>query len=238
MDRKILIVGQSHTEALVAAVRETARQNVIIVNLNSVDRHIKLIEKIRLGGYLPEVGAVDLVVSMIGGNFYNTFGLIENPIKFEFSQPGEPDFALAPDRELITYGLIRHFFEDAMTRGFLKNIAALRDHYNSRRFAHVSSPPPVGENAHIEQNPGGYFSDKVHLGVSPPKLRLKLYTLHEAVVQAFCRKEGIEILPPPPPAVTDTGFLERRFWKKDPTHANAAYGRLVLEQIHGILENE
>lgn len=232
MSGNILIVGQSHTEALAKALREQGNDSVTIVNLNARDRRVSLAEKIRSGGYLPPPADFDLVVSMIGGNFHNTFGLIENPMKFEFTEPGEEGFCPSPGRELITYNLIHYFFTEAMTRGFLRNIRLLRNHYGSR-FLHVSTPPPVDDNQHIENNPGGYFADKIHLGVAPPALRLKLYKLHESVVRTFCEKETIEMLPPPPDAVTEKGFLDRRFWKSDPTHANAAYGALVLEQIQG-----
>lgn len=194
------------------------------------DRRLSVAEKLRLGGYLPDMSSFDVVVSMIGGNYYNTFGLIENPIRFDFTEPGETNFALPPGRELITYGLIHHFFSDTMTRGFLQNVKALKESCG-RSFFHVASPPPVDDNDHIANNPGGYFSDKVHLGVAPPALRLKLYHLHETVVRDFCNKESIGLLPPPRESVTSQGFLERRFWKSDPTHANAAYGALVIEQI-------
>lgn len=117
-----------------------------------------------------------------------------------------------------------------MGRRYLQNIKALKERCG-RAFLHVAAPPPVGDNEHIANNPGGYFSDKVHLGVAPAALRRKLYSLHETVLREFCERESIDLLPPPPEAVTPDGFLERRFWRNDPTHANAAYGQLVVDQI-------
>lgn len=225
-----LIVGQSHVEAVVCAIKGVG--GFEIVNLNAVDRSTSISEKIKIGGYIPEPQANLLVASMIGGNFYNTFGLIENSIPFEFAEPGEADFRPDHRRQLITYELLYHYFSGAMRGGFLRSIVDLRDYYGNP-FLHIISPPPIGNDRHIAENPGGYFGDKIHLGVAPANLRGKLYRLHTRVVVEFCRENGIPTLPPPPEAVTENGFLARPFWKNDPTHANADYGRLVLEQLRG-----
>ena len=230
MSSKILIVGQSHTAAVSAAA--AASDQVEIVNLSSRDKGISLQKKIEMGGYLPERKDFGLGASMIGGNFHNTFGLIESSIPFDFIDAGSIEASFIKSRAMITYELIYHYFNDAMRRGFLRSIVDLRD-YCGDKFVHIISPPPIGDDRHILDNPGGYFSDKVHLGVAPASLRGKLYRLHTRVVVEFCRENGIPTLSPPAEAVTEDGFLARPFWKNDPTHANAAYGRLVLEQLRG-----
>lgn len=233
---QILIVGQSHAEALISAQRRLQYPDVEISNLNASDRELSIAEKIRRDGYLPSGQGRSLVVSMIGGNFYNTFGLIENVVRFDFAVPDEDDFVLAADRHLISYELIKHYFNDSMNRGFLESIRFLKNHYSATRFAHVCSPPPISDGNHIAANPGGVFKDKVHLGITPSKLRRKLYDLHTLVISEFCQREGIEMLSPPREAVTENGFLARPYWKQDPTHANAAYGQLVLEQLRGMVK--
>jgi hypothetical protein len=230
----ILIIGQSHAEALVAAQRRTEYPDVEIENLNARHREIKVADKIKMNGYLPSKRHRRLVASMIGGNFHNTFGLIENVVRFDFAVPGEDDFVLAEDRQLITYELIKHYFADLMNRGFLQSIKALRDFYAPCRFIHICSPPPIADNDHIISNPGGVFRSKVQLGVTPSKLRRKLYDLHSHVVESFCKVEGIDFLLPPGQAVTGDGFLARPYWMADPTHANAAYGQLVLDQLQRV----
>lgn len=230
-----LIVGQSHTGALISARKQlgsAAYHDLEILNVNTRDRSIPVVKKIALGGYLPEAGKFTLVASMMGGNFYNTFGLIDNSVPFDFMAPGDSADSVASNRHLITYELLHCYFRDAMRRGFLKSILALKNFYNVS-FIHIISPPPIRDNQHIIDNPGGYFSDKVHLGVAPASLRKKLYRLHTRVLVEFCHEHGIPTLPPPPDAVTEDGFLARPFWENDPTHANAAYGRLVLEQLRG-----
>ena len=230
----ILVVGQSHTEALIAAQRRHEYPDVEIANLNARNREVKVAEKVRQKEYLPGGERRTLVASMIGGNFYNTFGLIENVVRFDFAVPGEEAFVLSADRHLITYELIKHYFSEAMQRGFLQSIKQLRDHYAPCRFVHVCSPPPISDNKHIIAHPGGVFKTKVQLGVAPPKLRRKLYDLHTQAIMEFCDAEGIELLLPPKQAVTDNGFLERAYWMADPTHGNAAYGQLVLDQLRRI----
>src|ERR1700751_2449661 len=131
----ILVVGQRHTEAWIAAQRRLEYPDVEIANLNARHRELKVAEKIKKDGYLP-AGGRTLVASMIGGNFYNTFGLIENVIRFDFAVPGEDDFVFSEGRQLVTYELMRHYFSDVMNRGFLQSIKQLRDHYADSRFIH------------------------------------------------------------------------------------------------------
>jgi len=233
----ILIVGQSHTEAIISAQRHLESPIAEIANLNARHRELKVAEKIKMNGYLPDREGRTLVASMIGGNFHNTFGLIENVIKFDFPVPGEDDFVLANDRHLITFELMKHYFADVMNRGFLRSIKEVRDHYAPVRFVHVCSPPPISDSEHIASHPGGVFKDKVRLGVAPSRLRLKFYDLHTSVIADFCENEGIEFLLPPSEAVTDDGFLVKAYWMEDPTHANEAYGLLVLDQLQRIAKS-
>ncbi len=229
-DPTILVIGQSHVEAVLSA--NPPENKLKIINLNSVDRSISIADKINLGGYLPEPAENSIVFSMIGGNFHNTFGLIESSLPFDFVEPESHNYSFGSKRYLITYELIFRYFTDAMRGGFLRSILKLKNYYGTP-FVHIISPPPIGDDEHIKQNPGGYFKDKVHLGVTPAELRGKLYRLHTRVIVEFCQEHGIPTLPPPAEAVTEDGFLARPFWKNDPTHANAAYGRLVLEQLRG-----
>lgn len=233
----ILVVGQSHTEALITAQRRLEYPDMEIANLNAHHRELKVVEKIKMDGYLPSRERRTLVASMIGGNFYNTFGLIENVIRFDFAVPKEDDFVLAEDRLLITYELIKHYFTDVMNRGFLQSIKAVRDHYAPSKFVHICSPPPISDNEHIVAHPGGVFKSKVQLGVTPSKLRRKLYDLHSLVIEEFCNAERIDLLFPPRKAVTDDGFLARPYWMADPTHANEAYGQLVLDQLRRMIKS-
>lgn len=231
----VLIVGQSHTESLTAALRKRKQREFEVVNFNARDPELKVAQKIRMKDHLPGARGRKLVVSMIGGNFHNTFGLIENVIRFDFAVPGEDDFVLSADRQLISYELIRHYFTDAMNGGFLRSIEFLKDHYSPTKFIHICPPPPISDSDHIAKYPGGVFKDMIHLGIAPSKLRRKLYDLHNLVISEFCKKQGIEMLLPPAQAVDEDGFLARPYWKNDPTHANADYGQLVLDQIRGVL---
>lgn len=233
----ILIIGQSHSEALLAAQRQLESPDVEIENLNARHRELKVADKIKMNGYLPSKRSRKLVASMIGGNFHNTFGLIENVVRFDFAVPGEDDFVLSEGRQLVTYELIKHYFTEIMNRGFLQSIKALRDFYAPSRFIHICSPPPIEDNDHIIAHPGGVFKSKVQLGVTPSKLRRKLYDLHSHVVEEFCKVQGIDLLLPPGQAVTSEGFLARPYWMADPTHANAAYGQLVLDQLRRIVDS-
>ena len=54
------------------------------------------------------------------------------------------------------------------------------------------------------------------------------------MVAEFCVQQGIEVIPHPPDAVDETGYL-RPIHYTDATHTNESYGALVLQQIRRAL---
>ena len=87
-----------------------------------------------------------------------------------------------------------------------------------------------GRRAEVEL-PAGVFADRLHRGVTPARIRAKLYRIHSDIIEQRCAALGVEFLSPPAEAADAEGFLKPAYWTQDPTHANRAYGALLLKQI-------
>jgi hypothetical protein len=66
--------------------------------------------------------------------------------------------------------------------------------------------------------------------LSPPVLHLKLWLLIQDMTGALAESFGVPFCPSPPDARTAQGFLREDLWH-DVTHANRAYGRLMLRDV-------
>jgi hypothetical protein len=74
------------------------------------------------------------------------------------------------------------------------------------------------------------------IGLERPESRLKLWQLETRSMAAWAASEKIEFVLPPSQAFDADGFLDRRFYSDDATHANAQYGALVIDQVSAILK--
>ena len=73
-------------------------------------------------------------------------------------------------------------------------------------------------------------------GVERPETRLKLWLLEAQLMTEWAESLGAGFLAPPAAASDEDGFLGENYYSDDVTHANAAYGALVLDQVAAILE--
>ena len=227
-----LVIGQSHTEALSQALGNIGFRHITVINYNRPEN-----EDFRKGVFNPlmvEGIEPSAVFSMVSGNFHNVLGLIEYPVRFNFMSETDKADSVDADRVNIPYNVMYDYLNTVMRQGFLRVLLQIRELYSVPVY-HICSPPPHPDSEFIEKNPGGYFADKVHLGVAPPHLRLKLYQLHTRVFREFCEESTIDFVPPPANTVDANGFLAKPYWRRDPTHANEAYGALVARQIQDLI---
>lgn len=175
-----------------------------------------------------------LVAFALWGNWYNTLGLIEHPEKFDFIYPNF-DEEVDETRRIIPFTQIKRTFNNNI-RYRLRMIDVLLP-LSTSKVMMIEVPPPIGDEGHIRMFPGS-FREMLPNGVTPPKIRLKLWKLQNEVYADFSRERNIGVLPFPEEAKTADGFMAPEFYHRDPTHANADYGALIisqLEKIHGDL---
>lgn len=177
------------------------------------------------------LGPHDIVLSTIGGNQHAVFSTIQHPQRFDFFDPNGV-IAVEETAEIIPYRTLAGVFEKGIRGRDGKSLAALRK-ATTARLIHIVSPPPKKDNAFIEQFHESHFASEgiTASGVSSPGLRLKFWELQTRLLQQLCDELGIEVMLPPAEALDSKGFLATDYYANDATHANHAYGELVLREI-------
>ena len=220
-----LVLGNSHTTAVAAALEASPDDRFDVVNLASyfdpVNRRNKDLPPRIVDLFRPRN-----IFCTFGGSEHSVLGLLEMPVPFDFMAPDDP--AVEPGRQLVAYGLMRATLERAMRRG-LRHLRELRALYRCP-ITHVCTPPPFRTLAPDRVLPG-VFMKNLHLGLSPASLRKKLHALHSDIARQACAEAGVGVLPVPDGCTDDDGFLREEYWSIDPTHGNALYGALVIRQM-------
>lgn len=176
-----------------------------------------------------EDAAVPFVFDCVSGNEYHFLGLVNHARPFDFVLEDAPDLPLVPGAEIIPSGLMRARLNHAigMARHTLAGLRAA----TTLPIWHIQSPPPVPDPDHIARHPSVFAGAIAERGVAPATLRLKLWRLQSDAYRAACAELGISFVPSPSAALDPDGFLRSAGWNPDPTHANAWYGALVLDQV-------
>ncbi len=228
MSDQILILGMSHVTAVQRALEAARDQSIRTVNLDAAPQVYDRDQR-RLDLRALRVRRPRAVVLMLGGNLHNRFGMLEHPEPFTLAA-ADGTLALDPARQVIPREVMRETMATALAPIF-EIAVKIHVHYGAApRWLHVSAPPPIADTVHIRRHPG-IFYDKLDLGFPPAQLRHALYQMQTELYAACARRHGATFVLPPARALTPDGFLAQPYWDRDPTHGNAAYGRLVLDDI-------
>ncbi len=172
----------------------------------------------------------DGVCLAIGGNAHEAFGLVEHPTPFDFVCETEPQAPLLPGREPVTGGLIAAALEATPLYARQRALRQLLAAALPGPLAELESPPPNAA-AHLMQHAGVYADRLREGGLAPTALRRKLWRLHSRLVRRDGEAAGIGFIPVPEAAIGADGCLVAAARAPDATHANAWYGRRVIEQL-------
>jgi hypothetical protein len=169
------------------------------------------------------------IVSMLNGNEHALIMLNRFPaydfvdIDLTNFQPGVPVIDTAFIDDVIS-GWINAVFPALLT---------VR-HMTENPLIHVLPPPPR-ENPERSRHFEVLNELVAAFGFLPEQVRLKWYRRYCRKLSAQLASVGIIVLPPPNDACTIDGLLKEEF-AEGITHGNAAYGRLVAEQLSILLE--
>lgn len=233
--KKTTIIGDSHILAIKEALAKRGGENlgeVMIDRLEQMKDGVlrEGVAESALEGIASSAAPSDLIVSVFGGNQFNVFGLMRHPEPFDFVDVDEPD-DLDAEARVIPLKIMEATFE-RFVRGrdgkLLKKLAG-----GKATVIHLEPPPPKDDDSFILGNAETYFKrlDITSIGLSKPSLRKKLWRLQSRVMKALCDELGVAFIEAPQSTIDASGFLKRDYYGRDATHANAAYGAAVLEQI-------
>lgn len=228
MPDKILIIGMSHIVALNGALRPKERETVTVLHLNDNSGGLYDPKTNTLDLSVLEIDPPDRVYVSIGGNFHNVFSVFENPMPFSFGDATTGAVSFDPTRRFIPYDMIYEHFERCLEPA-LKHMEPIHDRFRDSSIYCLCAPPPIADEDHIRRYPG-LFAPKIEQGFAPRNLRLRAHRLQRDIYNARCTRLGGTFIDPPEAALDAEGFLGKAYWNNDPTHGNAAYGRLVLDQ--------
>jgi hypothetical protein len=238
---KVLLFGDSHTDALKKALRK--RTNVICDF--EAYRYARPKNDGQIGDFseeeiLAKVAALspqDIVISTIGGNQHQVVSLIQHPISFDIMLKGDAPEPVAENDYVIPYAQIREYFENGLRGKDGRRLQALKNSGTCRVF-HLVPPPPKEDEAHILKKQETAFVEAglKEKGISPAALRLKIWRLQVQVLQQLTAEWDVGLLTNPDGTRCSKGFLHPDYYAQDATHANAAYGELVFKQIEKLLE--
>ncbi|XWN32191.1 MAG: hypothetical protein ROR55_03485 [Devosia sp.] len=223
----LVVFGMSHIKALAMACIDAKEDRLALVFIKQRRKGT------RTAGLAPPLFAryrPKAVISMIGGNFHNLFGLLEHPEPFDFADPTLPE--LDTSRRIVPRSEMRALFK-LQLEDHLNRIAALRQYYGVP-MAHISSPPPNSDEDHLRNHLGG-LAQKAGLDpqFTPKMIRLKLYRLQNEVLEEGCKALGVTFIGPPAKTIDEEGFLSAHYRQNDPTHGNSRYGKQVLRDVRG-----
>lgn len=228
MVSRVLVIGASHTNVVARALAARPDEAITVINLH--DDHRRLRAEVKSGRIARDHPA-DVVFSMLGGNYFNRFGLSEHPYPFDLVEDGGD--GIDPGRALIHRSMLREVFREKL-RSFRRLLSALVAQYDGPVY-HLCSPPPTQSSLHLEAFPAS-FAAEIARGVAPARLRMNLYRLQTDILREYAEELGVVFISPPAEALDGEGFLAPDYRADDPTHGNARYGALVLAQIESLRE--
>lgn len=179
-------------------------------------------------GHIIRSRAPDVVVCVLMGNEYNSMAMIRHPRPYDFAWP-ERGFAAEPEAEEIPFAMMKAQLEALASRNALLFWKVIAQAASCPLYL-LPPPPPIASETHILAHPGKFGEMAVRYGVNRPEFRCKMWQLYCEVLREAVAGSATHFLELPE-AVIDDGFLAEPYWSTDPTHANAAYGEILLAAI-------
>lgn len=228
------IIGMSHVTALARAATPAEAGAIRFINLRATPELVEM-KTARLAPGFWQGPDPELVCLCLGGNLHNLICLMESSDPFALGDAAQGAVAGGEGRHFVPQDMMRAYIAQRLAQVFAL-AAAIHARFPAARFLHLSSPPPVRQGpvlTEAEKAAGGAKAMTQYLvfDVNPPPLRLAVFALQNALYADCAARLGADFLPPPQGALTPEGLLADGFWDDDPTHGNAAWGRLMLDQI-------
>lgn len=223
----LLVVGHSHTVCMAAASREMPGISVI----NILRAAKGLADPAEIADRIAEVVGGDkpaAVCLCIRGNHHNMLGLVEHPQPFAIGHETLGATSDDDDRHFIPYQLMfDNLYRNRM--GDMVLGRAILERFPGASRLYVNPPPPKKVWTTGKMPPG--IAEVLHRGASPDALRAQLYKIQTATMAKMAAELGATFVAQTDAVQTEDGFLRPEFETEETTHANAAYGAVMLDEI-------
>lgn len=235
---RIAVFGDSHTAALQSAKdfpnRRHWYEHVRIFRVLK-DKNGKAVGDTTLADFCQSIrgySPTDFVFSAVGGNQYAVVSTVKTPIEYDFLVSPEDDDFNDDEAAIVPFRALAGYIENGIRGAIGPVLREIRASTRARVF-HLAPPPPKESNEFISSHFESRFAIQgiADLGPTRPELRLKCWKLQLDYLARLCDELGVELVMPPPPAVTPGGYLDPRCYAKDVTHGNRRYGEYVLREI-------
>ncbi|MEO0635849.1 MAG: hypothetical protein AAFY73_04315 [Pseudomonadota bacterium] len=175
--------------------------------------------------------------SVFGGNHHQVLTLIGHERPYDVYMPEFSHVPLETDAEILSRSYVEQTLLEFVI-GPYRDISIFLRAFPKFEFWHIQSPPPIGDDTFVRSNIDSWFVEQMKLNsdfpLTPRYVRQKVWQIHSDLYHREGQANGFELLPCPAGTRDAEGFLKPEFYSNDATHANPAYGELVLQQMEQI----
>ena len=173
-----------------------------------------------------------VLCSVVSGNDNHVLGLLQHEVPFDFVLPDEPDIALEPGADILSYDLVCAIYR-ARLDTWMPFVLSLKK--LGKRIIQLEMPPSIGDNARVSAQLDAFFRELPgNPEVAPKMLRYKLWRALSNILRAVCEEHGIEYIAVPENMI-DNGFLAEAGIYSDATHGSPAFSEARLRQVRSLL---
>ena len=238
-NRRLLVVGNSHTQMIQDAAGTRAKLGQPLGDIEvcwlisrgkgdfgNTSREDALAK-------IQSLGSSDLLALTLLGTLHNMIGLFKHDTPFTLVETAGGPITPPAGSEVIPMNQMRELFEDHVQHNPL--FKSLVDAAPCP-VLHFFPPPPKeffaasGKSRVIDGRP-------VRLEYAAAPSRVALWKLEAAIASAYLAGLSVHHYSMPEGSATRDGFLAPAYHAKDATHANSAYGELLLRDFEHMLHH-
>lgn len=220
-------LGHSHVRSVAVAV-ERRGVAAAVVNLWRYRDPVTVIGgRRRFRDPVPRLLGDRPVFSMLCGANHHTLSLLTHPRPFDFVLPSAPELPLA-EVEVVPFDLVHAALADLMAP-HLDLIDVLHSSH-PYPIVQIEAPPLSADAERLTPQLDTVVFYRKGAKLGSLSLRVKMWRLHSEILREFCAARGIPVMPPPPAATDERGFLREEYYL-DPVHVNDRYGDLLVTQM-------
>jgi hypothetical protein len=237
--RRILVIGNSHSQMLLQALREREAQ---LVSLAPIEYRIAWLQTEKYGDTSledaeNEVSSLrkdDLLVMARLGAQHNKMSLFCHKAPYRLYDEQVDEVFGPEDAEIIPQSAIEDTLKGMVEKD--KVVSKLKSKAICQTL-HFPPPPPKEMGDKEGTMVKAAESESVFMRFEHPMKRLCIWRLEQSVTNRYLMKLGVRTCNVPDVAVDKKGFLLPEYSAPDLTHANSKYGHMLLRHFEDAIDN-